>query len=81
MNNPYADPFMKQAQADAQIGYMGIQLKEVWGILHRLVAATRGTMELNHPRAYKVYDDLCEEYGEEARREYIDKSPREASFK
>lgn len=36
----------------------------LWELLHDLVAATRTEAEHNHPRVFRRYEALCEDWGE-----------------
>lgn len=66
MMNPHEDEFVKTARADAELKYSRYQLRQVWGILHQLVAATVYSREQHSPNLYSQYRDLCEQYGETA---------------
>lgn len=64
--NPYEIEFTRTATKEAELQYSRHQLREVWGVLHRLIAATVYSKEADHPALFEKYRDICEQYGETA---------------
>jgi len=66
------DSYTHRGSIDSQLAYLSVQLMEVWALVHKIVEYSRVTGELNHPLMYKVYEDVCERYGEKPRVVHID---------
>jgi hypothetical protein len=50
--------------ADASHANVQYELHEAWLLIHRLVETFRGHQEHDHPRVFRDYEALCEQFGE-----------------